>query len=642
MLGLNGVLIALIVLTILLAGVFLVRSSFAMGTTGKILAFLGLFVLPVLCIDTGVSVHTQRSQQTSYCVSCHSMASHGKSLYVLDPSYIPAQHFQNHLVPPDKACYTCHADYAMYGSLKDKLKGLRYVYFEYVGTLPKTIRLDGTYSNMNCLRCHAGARKFDENPAHAAIKGSLNTNRISCISCHNTIHNASEVDHLKLWVDGDAPTSAAAGTAQAATSGSSNAPAKSDAGAAATGGKAIFDSNGCAKCHGAAGAGGSGPALTQVSSQYPPKKLAALLKALTPKLKAAGMVPLTLNDADMKALVSYLSSLGGGSASAAPTVSGSSPSAPAKAKPSAAGGSSKAKAKSAAGAAPTGGKAIFDSNGCAKCHGAAGAGGSGPALTQVSSQYPSEKLAALLKAPTPQLKAAGMVPLTLNDADMKALVSYVSSLGGGSASAAPATSEPSSGAPAEPVAAAGSSNAPAKSDAGAAATGGKAIFDSNGCAKCHGTAGAGGSAPALTRVSSQYPPEKLTALLKAPTPKLKAAGMVPLTLNDAEMKALVSYVSGLGGASDATSSQKGYTENKDDVALRTKTYPAAIRKSYRAFEVKCNQCHGLDESLKAGASTEQAVAEVNRMQAMASSQISDDQAKTIVNFLNYNREHREP
>ena len=267
----------------------------------------------------------QRSQQTAYCISCHSMESHGQSLYVLNASYIPAQHFQNHLVPPDKACYTCHTDYTMYGPLKDKLKGLRYLYMEYVSTPPKTIHLDGTYSNLQCLHCHAGMRSFDENPAHTAIMGSLKTNQISCISCHDMIHNASEVGHLKMWVDGDAPTSVAARLAApakaepAAAAGPSKAPAGSSAGAATAGGKSIFDSQGCSGCHGESGGGGSGPALTHTSSQYPPAKLTAVLKAPTAEMKAAGMVPLTLNAADMKALVSYVTSLGGTSAASTST-----------------------------------------------------------------------------------------------------------------------------------------------------------------------------------------------------------------------------------------------------------------------------------------------------------------------------------
>ena len=79
MFGQLGVLIMLVVLTIVLAGVFLVRPSFTAGVTGKILAFVGLCILPTLCVGTGMSFHMQRSQQTAYCVSCHSMETHGKS-----------------------------------------------------------------------------------------------------------------------------------------------------------------------------------------------------------------------------------------------------------------------------------------------------------------------------------------------------------------------------------------------------------------------------------------------------------------------------------------------------------------------------------------------------------------------------------
>ena len=80
------------------------------------------------------------------------------------------------------------------------------------------------------------------------------------------------------------------------------------------------------------GVGGSGPALTHTASQYPPAQLTAVLKAPTAKMKAAGMVPLTVNAADMEALVSYVSSLGGTPAAsgATPPAAGSSSSASAK------------------------------------------------------------------------------------------------------------------------------------------------------------------------------------------------------------------------------------------------------------------------------------------------------------------------
>ena len=224
MFGLIGVLIALVVLTIVLAGVFLVRPSITVGATGKILAFVGLCVLPVLCIGTGMSFHMQRSQQTSSCISCHSMASHGQSLHLEDPKYIPAQHFQNHLVPPDQACYTCHTDYTMYGPLKDRLKGLRYVYMEYVrhGAKNNPFKRQIQQPAMPALPCGMPQTLRNISTQMPPI-GDLTSNRISCLSsgCHDMIHNASEVSHLKMW-NGVATSTALASGA------STPAPAKAE------------------------------------------------------------------------------------------------------------------------------------------------------------------------------------------------------------------------------------------------------------------------------------------------------------------------------------------------------------------------------------------------------------------------------
>ncbi len=548
MFGLTGILIALVILTIVLAGVFLVRPSITVEPTGKILAFVGLCVLPVLCIGTGMSFHMQRSQQTSSCISCHSMASHGQSLHLEDPKYIPAQHFQNHFVPPDKACYTCHTDYTIYGPWKSRVDGLRYVYMTYIGTVPKTIHYRGKYSNLQCLHCHAGARDFEEHLKQMPPIDELTTNRISCLSsgCHDMIHNASEVGHLKMWNGGATSASLASGSSSPApakaeppaNAGSSKAKAAGSAGGAtATGGKAVFDSHGCSGCHGEGGGGGSGPALSHISGQYPPAKLTALLKAPTAKMKAAGMVPLTLSAGDMKSLVSYVSSLGGGPASAAtPSASTSSSPAPAKAEPAANAGSSKAKAAgSAGGATATGGKAIFDSHGCSGCHGESGSGGSGPALTHVSNQYPPAKLTALLKAPTAKMKAAGMVPLTLSAGDIKSLVSYVSSLGG--ASAAPAA-KPASGA---------SSPAPAEAEpdetAGSPELTGEAIFKAHKCDSCHGTNGVGGTAPRIGGQNSSYLVNQLLAFRAGTRADATKMTSIAKQLDKEQIRAVAAFLS---------------------------------------------------------------------------------------------------
>jgi cytochrome c-type protein NapC len=196
-----GILICQIALSIVLAAIFLIRPSVTTGAGWKILAFIGLCVLPALCIVGGMNTHMQRSEQTRFCISCHVMIPYGQSLYVDDPSHIPAQHFQNHRVPPDMACYSCHADYSIYGPLKDKMQGLKRIYMQYVSTPPNPITIPGGFQNAQCLHCHLGARSFEENPVHAAMMDALKSNQTSCLTsgCHDTAHDVANLSHQKFW-----------------------------------------------------------------------------------------------------------------------------------------------------------------------------------------------------------------------------------------------------------------------------------------------------------------------------------------------------------------------------------------------------------------------------------------------------------
>jgi cytochrome c-type protein NapC len=201
-----AVLICQITLSIVLAAVFLIRPSVTHAVSWKILAFIGLFLLPAMCIVGGMNTHIQRSEQTRFCISCHVMIPYGQSLYVDDPSHIPAQHFQNHRVPVDTACHSCHADYTIYGPLKDKMQGLTRIYKQYVSTPPDpaAIRIAGGFKNAQCLHCHLGARSFEENPVHAALLDSLKSEQTSCLTsgCHDTAHDIENLSHLKFWKPG--------------------------------------------------------------------------------------------------------------------------------------------------------------------------------------------------------------------------------------------------------------------------------------------------------------------------------------------------------------------------------------------------------------------------------------------------------
>src|SRR5271165_5123396 len=115
-----------------LAALLALRTELTRARAGKILAFVVLFIAPVLAVTLGFSEHMERAESTQFCLSCHVMHDFGQSLYVDDPSYIPAKHFQNNLVPRDHACYTCHTDYTMFGTAHAKLRGLRHVYIQYL------------------------------------------------------------------------------------------------------------------------------------------------------------------------------------------------------------------------------------------------------------------------------------------------------------------------------------------------------------------------------------------------------------------------------------------------------------------------------------------------------------------------------
>jgi cytochrome c-type protein NapC len=199
-------LISLIIVTALLISVFVARPAVTATRGGKILAFVVLFLLPLLCMAMGFTSELERSKSTSFCLSCHIMEPHGRSLYVDDPSFLAAAHFQNHRVPADQACYTCHTNYAMFGGFRAKMHGLKHVYVQYLGTppAPEAIKLYDPYNNRECLHCHEGARSFEEGAVHTAdpeLLPAVKSNKMSCLSsgCHQVVHNVGELGKVKFW-----------------------------------------------------------------------------------------------------------------------------------------------------------------------------------------------------------------------------------------------------------------------------------------------------------------------------------------------------------------------------------------------------------------------------------------------------------
>ena len=182
------------------------RPQLTRGSGGKALAFLALFVLPIAGGWVGFNQHMQAAESTQFCLSCHVMAPYGRSLYVDDPSYVPAVHYQNRLVPREDACYTCHTDYTLFGTVQSKWRGLHHIYVEYLGHIPAPdkIHLYTPFNNRECLYCHLGARPFEEEPSHNKQPGEMariKDNQLSCMSsgCHDTVHAIDSLSQASFW-----------------------------------------------------------------------------------------------------------------------------------------------------------------------------------------------------------------------------------------------------------------------------------------------------------------------------------------------------------------------------------------------------------------------------------------------------------
>jgi len=168
-------------------------------TVGRIVLLVGLVALPLLLSAGNISYGVHQSSTTGFCLSCHEMQRHGRSLFADNRQALAAVHYQNRFVDRETVCYSCHKDYAMFGDVKAKLNGLRHVWAHYIAGIPKKIELYKPFPNSNCLHCHDDSRRFVEGLAHRPIMEALYAGRTSCLSCHRIAHDMAKVDADQLW-----------------------------------------------------------------------------------------------------------------------------------------------------------------------------------------------------------------------------------------------------------------------------------------------------------------------------------------------------------------------------------------------------------------------------------------------------------
>lgn len=175
---------------------YLVRRPALVAAT-RIALLFGLGLFPLAAAIGGNVQGYKATQQREFCGSCHVMGPHAND--AKDPSSkgLAAIHTRNHFFGHD-SCYTCHADYGMFGTVLTKIGGMRHVYLHM--TEFRTMSLDEArekihlvkpYPNNNCMQCHTTlAPQWNKVPDHASAREAVIAEKIGCSSrgCHGFAH----------------------------------------------------------------------------------------------------------------------------------------------------------------------------------------------------------------------------------------------------------------------------------------------------------------------------------------------------------------------------------------------------------------------------------------------------------------------
>jgi cytochrome c-type protein NapC len=152
-----------------------------MGGRRVVVVVLAVFVFPVFFIALS-SYNLQRARSVEFCGSCHEMQRHVNEMTDPTSRSLAAKHEQRKWVNKHP-CYTCHTDYAMFGPIHGKWRGMRHMYAAVFGHMEEQdIALYAPYPDVNCLQCHHTARVREEED-HEDIDPDER-----CVDCHDNMH----------------------------------------------------------------------------------------------------------------------------------------------------------------------------------------------------------------------------------------------------------------------------------------------------------------------------------------------------------------------------------------------------------------------------------------------------------------------
>ena len=172
---------------------YLVRRPHLHRVT-KSLLLLGLGVFPGIVSLTGNIASFEYTLSRPFCGSCHVMGPYLRDAEDPKSNSLAALHSRNHKFG-ENSCYTCHADYQMFGAITTKMNGMRHLFkyvTEYASTGPDgeggpPIHLYKPFQSAACMQCHSttGKRYLDQ---HGDQVEQIRAGDIACTDCHSEVH----------------------------------------------------------------------------------------------------------------------------------------------------------------------------------------------------------------------------------------------------------------------------------------------------------------------------------------------------------------------------------------------------------------------------------------------------------------------
>jgi cytochrome c nitrite reductase small subunit len=180
---------ALLTIGIAVVLLSLLRYRGRLAGRGSWLALVtGVGVVPLASIAIGSLLVFARAERVEFCGSCH-LAMKPYVDDMLDPASdsLAALHFRNRYIPRDQ-CYSCHSSFGLFGTVQAKVAGIIDVHRYYTRSFRPPLAMREPYPDTDCLKCHAGAVRWET--AHAALRSGGDEDLPRCMSCHASEHPA--------------------------------------------------------------------------------------------------------------------------------------------------------------------------------------------------------------------------------------------------------------------------------------------------------------------------------------------------------------------------------------------------------------------------------------------------------------------